>query len=119
MDKWQAIDAYWNRYGVPAYNELTVPDTAPDKHITYQSGIGRLNGPMTLSGSLYWRSSSWAWGMQKATEMLKVMNAEIPVDGGYVLFRVPDAYSAQPATDPMDPQVRRMIFQVQVEFLTN
>lgn len=130
MDKWQAIDTYWNGFGLPAFNELTVPENIPDgkggtvslkdiPFITYQAAIGSLNGPMVLSGSLYWRSNSWAWGMQKATAMQKVMDREIKVDGGYVKFRVPVANSAQPATDAFDPQVRRMIFSVEVEFLTN
>lgn len=119
MDKWQALDTYWNGYGMQAYNELTVPDNAAMPYITYQAAVGSLDGPMRLSGSLYWRGNSWAWGMQKATAMLKAMDREIKVDGGYVKFRLPQGFQAQPQTEPSDEQVRRIIFQVDVEFLTN
>lgn len=119
MDKWQAIDAYWNGFGLPAYNELTVPEDAPDRYITYQSAIGSLDGPMQLSGNIYARGNSWTWIMQKATEMQAGMNRQIKVEGGYVKFRVPQGYSAQPQTEANDKQVRRVILQVEVEFLTN
>ena len=119
MDKWQALDTYWNSFGVPAYNELTVPEDAQMPYITYEAAIGSLNGPMTLSASLYWKGNSWAWGMKRVTDMQKVMDRQIKIDGGYVMFRVPVASSAQPTTDAFDEQVRRIIMPIEVEFLSN
>lgn len=44
MNKAQAIQAFWESFGVPAYEESTVPDDAVMPYITYSMdpviGIG-------------------------------------------------------------------------------
>lgn len=123
MDKWKAQDTYWNSFGMQAYNELTVPESAKQiidqggYLLTYQAVSGSLNGPMTVSASLYHRSNSWASIMQRTTEMERIIDRQIPIDGGAVKFRKPVTNFAQPMSDATDPQVRRILLTVEVEFL--
>ena len=43
MDKYQAINEFWNRFGVMAYDENTVPDDAELPYITYGVNIAALH----------------------------------------------------------------------------
>lgn len=119
MDKWKAQDVYWNSFGLLAYNELTVPEDANMPFITYQAVNGSLDGQMTVSASLYYKSNSWTAIMQKSSEMERFIDREIPIDGGAVKFRKPIANYAQPMSDANDLQVRRILLTVEIEFLSN
>ena len=35
MDKIQALDRFWNAFGIPAYDKNSVPDGAKPPYITY------------------------------------------------------------------------------------
>lgn len=118
MNKWNSQYAYWSSFGIPAYNEQTVPEDAVMPYLTYQSVIGSLNGRMTVSGSLYYRGTSWAPIMQKVMEMEPFIDRQIPIDGGAVLIRKPVANFAQPMDVPGDSRVRRILLTVEVEFLS-
>lgn len=124
MDKWQAQDIYWNSFGLSGFNELTVPEEAKaildagEMYIAYQAVIGSLNGQSTVSASLYHKSNSWTKIMQKSSEMERFIDREIPIDGGAVKFRKPVSNYAQPMSDPNDPQMRRIVLSVEVEFLS-
>lgn len=118
MNKWEVQQAYWSSFGLVAYNEETVPENAVLPYITYQPASGSLNGQVTVSGSLWYRGTSWAPIMQKTTEMEPMIDRQLKVDGGYVKFRKPVSNFAQPMSDPNDDRIRRMVLSVEVEFLT-
>ena len=127
MNKYQAQHNYWSGFGIPAYNELTVPENIPDgkggmvplepPYLTYQAVEGSLDGPVTASAALYYRSTSWSAITNKVTEMAPQINKQIKIDGGYLKIRKPAANFAQQASDP-DPAIRRINLMVEVEFLT-
>ena len=128
MNKFQAQHLYWNGFGLPAFNEQTVPDVVPDgkggtkklvpPFITYEPITGRLDGTILQNARVYYRGKSWSPIMQKVTEIEKVADRQIPVDGGAMKVRVPLSNFAQPLSDPTDDQLRTMVLQVEVEFLT-
>lgn len=119
MNKYEAQQKYWSKFGIPAYNELTVPEEERDHYpyITYQKVNGSLGGQITQSANLYYRSTSWREIDRKITEMEPRVNDEIKIDGGYMKVRKPDANFAQQMSDT-DPAVRRYTLTVEVEFLT-
>lgn len=124
LDKWQAQDTFWNSFGLSAWNELNVPEDearaillSGGMYITYQATTGSLNGQMQVAGSIWHRSNSWAKIMQKADEMGLTVDRQIPIKGGHVKFRKPVVNFAQPMSDPMDSQVRRILLTVEIEFL--
>lgn len=128
MNKFQAQNLYWNGFGLLAFNEQTVPEEVPDgqggtkklvpPYITYEPVTGRLDGVVTQNARVYYRGKSWSAIMQKVTAIEKAANRQIPVDGGYMKVRVPLTNFAQPLDDPTDDQLRTMVLQVEVEFLT-
>ena len=59
-DKWQAIQEFWESFGLPAYDESSVPDDAKMPYITYSPQIGQMDAILNLTGSLWYESVSWA-----------------------------------------------------------
>lgn len=128
MDKWQAQNTYWNSFGIPAFQEDTVPREIPDgkggmkplemPYITYEMVSGSLDGLMSVDASVWFRGTKWSEICQQTDAMAKIADREIKIDGGYVKFRKSVGYWAQPLSDPNDDKVRRMRLNVEVEFLT-
>ena len=118
MNKWQAQQAYWSSFGLPAYDEKTVPEDAKMPYITYQKVTGKLDGILNASGSVYYRGTSWGAICEKVTAMEKIGDRQIPIEGGVMKVRVPVQNFAQPMDEPSDKKVRRMVLTVEIEFIT-
>lgn len=128
IDRWQAQDVYWNSFGLPAYNEQTVPSSVPDgnggmtptkmPYITYEIVSGSLDGVMSVNASVWFRGTSWVDVCRQTDKMAAMADQQIKIVDGYVKFRKSPEYFAQPLTDPHDDKVRRMRLNVEVEFLT-
>lgn len=120
MDKAQAIDAFWNSFGLPAYDENTVPQNATLPRITYNVATGSLEDVISLTGSLWYRSSSWQDISLKAKEIEKRLGIHggevIDLDDGKLWLVKGNPFS-QRMPDP-DNSIRRIYINIQAEFLT-
>ena len=107
MDKWQALNAFWSRFGLVAYDENTVPDGAALPYITYTAS----------AASIWYRSNSWTEVSQKADEISDYIGGgagETYVGGRlWITKSVP---FAQRMSEASDYQVRRILLQVNAEF---
>ena len=123
MDKWQAINTFWNSFGIPAYDENSVDtgENAPSyPYITYQAQIGALNQVLSLSASIWYRSSSWTDASNKADEIAEAIGTGykiIEVDGGYLWITRSQPF-AQRMNDPSDDKIKRVYIMANAEFLT-
>lgn len=134
MNKPQALNAFWELFGWDAYDENFVPKSAEMPYITYNSATDAIGSVLNLSGSLWCRaqkieenknetiySSGWPEIEAKTAEIADVLPAYgyyiHPVDGGYMWIQRGRPF-AQRKGDPDDPGIRRMIINIQVEFLT-
>ena len=119
MDKAQAIHSFWSGFGLVAYDENTVPDDAVAPYITYSVSTDSLEGPVTLYGSLWYKSLSWAEASQKSEQISEyITNMQpIKIDGGY-LWIMKGTPFAQRMSDPGDDMVRRIYINIIAEFLT-
>lgn len=122
-NKWQAQQTFWSSFGIPAYDENTVPDGATMPYITYEAVSGNLGAQTTISASLWYRSNSWAEISQKADQIAQqIALAEKPaikIDNGFMKVRLPNGMPfAQRMDEPSDRQVRRIVLTVEIEFLT-
>lgn len=122
MDKWQAQDQFWNMFGIPAYDENTVPVNATMPYITYQAISSSFGVPQTVTASLWYRSKSWRDISNKADEIAEAINKMPPaikIEGGRYKVRFPEGTPfAQRMSEPDDVDVRRIILNVNIEFLT-
>ena len=123
MDKWQAINTFWNSFGIPAYdvNSVDTGENAPAlPYITYEAQTGALDQILTLTASLWYRSSSWADISNKADQIAETIGAGyaiMQVDGGYLWITRGQPF-AQRMNDPSDDKIKRIYIITNAEFLT-
>ena len=121
MTKGQAIQQFWESFGLPAYDEPTVPDDALFPYITYSVHTGSLGDLCIVNASLWYKSYSWKEISEKTEEISKAiahMNPpSIAIDGGrlYITKGVP---FAQRMREETDDSIRRMLLNINYEFLT-
>ena len=126
MDKAQAIQAFWSSFGIPAYDEQTVPDEDENgnkvvpPYITYNVSTDSLNNPVPLSGSIWYRGTSWTDVTEKAEQIAAYVGARghtvIRFDGGY-LYVTKGSPFYQRVSDT-DPMMRRIYINVTAEFIS-
>lgn len=122
MDKAQSIHSFWSGFGIPAYDENTVPDGAKKPYITYNYSEDDLGNPVSSYGSIWYYDSGWAAITAKVKEIDNALShggAMIPIDGrGFTWIQKGHPF-AQRMSDDSDDMIRRMYINLMVEFLSN
>lgn len=122
MDKFQALHSFWSSFGIPAFDENTVPtgDTAPDfPYITYEASAANFGLSVALTASIWYYGTSWSQITTKLAEITAKVGRGgymLPVDGGTLWIKQGSPF-AQRRSDPND-MVRRIYLNVEAEFIT-
>lgn len=131
MDKAQAIQNFWESFGLPAFDETDVPDivynpsTGKEEplqmpYITYHVSTDSIENIVALTASLWYKSTSWKEISQKAEEIaesiVKMYPPSIELDKGRLYLAKGTPFS-QRMSDP-DDTVRRIFLNLEAEFLT-
>lgn len=123
MDKAQAIHNFWSSFGLTAYDSTTVPtgkDAPTFPYITYEVGTDSMDNVLSLSGSIWYRSTSWEQITHKAEDIARTIGNNgyyiTTIDNGYMWINKGTPF-AQRMSDP-DDMVRRIHINIMVEFLT-
>lgn len=122
MDKAQAINDFWSEFGLPVYDENTVPtgESSPElPYLTYNTVSDNFGNVLNLHASLWYRSMSWAEVTKKADEIADFIDYGLicDVDGGYMTVDRGTPF-AQRIPDNSDDTIRRILINIQVEFDT-
>ena len=121
MDKSQAIQAFWESFDIPAYNDTTVPDDAVMPYITYSVTTDSLNNVVNMNASLWYHSTSWKDISEKTEQISRYIEGMYPpaikCDGGGVYIAKGRPF-AQRMADPSDSMIRRIYLNIQAEYLT-
>lgn len=121
MTKGEAIQQFWESFGLTAYDETSVPDDAPFPYITYSVKTDAFDNLVLVNVSLWYRSYSWKEISEKTEEIaraiVKLNPPSVKIDGGrlYITKGVP---FAQRMREDSDDAIRRMLLNVNYEFLT-
>ena len=117
MNQWTALNSFWNSFGIPAYDENTVPDDAQMPYITYEASVSGFGDEIIQSGNIYYRSTSWQGISEKAKQISDYIGGGvgIPYDNGR-LWITKNSPFAQRLSEPDDDFVRRILLQVKSEF---
>ena len=123
MNNWQALQQFWEGFDIDAYDEQTAftHGTSPAyPHLTYESVSGTWESRRTLSASLWYRSTSWRDIKEKADMIKSQIGAgrTVPVDDGIIWFRIPEYTPFAQVVDSGDDNIRRILLNIEVEFLT-
>lgn len=117
MDKLQAYHNFWSSFGIPAYDQSTVPDEKTMPYITYQAASDDFNNTVFLTASIWYRGRSWTEITAKEKEISEHISRggiNVPFDGG-AFWIVKGTPWAQRMEDP-DDMVRRIALQFSVEY---
>ena len=123
MNKWEALHDWFESFGVKAYPEQTVSETAVLPYIAYEMTFGDIDtSPLGLTFSYFERSKNWAGCYQKVEQIsadIGRWGKRLVVDGGYIVIQRGFNF-AQPLDDiDGDKDVRRMVFNIDVFFFTS
>lgn len=119
MDAVHALQSFWSGFGIPAYNENTVPTNATLPRITYEVQEGYFGQTFSLSASIWYRSHSWEEINAKLNEIANAITRGgrfILIDDGALLIRR-DPNWATPMTDPDDTAIIRYRLAYELEYL--
>ena len=118
MDKWQALQSFFSSFGLTAYDESSVPESAQLPYITYQAAVDSLDSPVVLTGDLYYKSTSWTEISQKADEINDALKNGVimPLDIGF-LWLVRGSPFAQRINEDSDT-LKHIYIVLMGEFLT-
>ncbi len=120
MNKAEALYSFWSSFGLPAYDEQSVPDDAKMPYITYEYIDSTYLDEMQVSASIWNRSNNWNFTSMKTEEIsnkLLSMNP-IKIDGGYLYLSKGTPFAKHMA-DGNNYNVKRALLSVGVIFLTN
>lgn len=120
MDKTQAYYSLWSRFGIPAYDENSVPDDAQYPYITYQVITDELDYPVNPTASVWYRDTSWEAIDLKIIEIAGVLGQIRPLeldDHGYMYVTKGSPFAQRMAEE--DRTVKRYVLNIGVEFLTS
>lgn len=122
MDKFQVLQTFWSSFGLPAYDENTIP-TGDDRpslpYITYDVTVGSLGDFVAMSASLWYFGTSWSQITTKLSEIETEIGRGgklIPIDNGAVWIKKGSPF-AQRMSDEND-MIRRIYINIIAEFVT-
>ena len=112
------LTAFWGSFGVPAYDENTVPDeheTPTFPYITFSVAVGDFNNSAAMTASVYDKSMSW----EKAQRIAYLIASKLD-NGGVILPCGLWLKKGSPFMQRMNDgnkDIRRIVINVTGEFL--
>lgn len=119
MNKIQTLHSFWSGFGLPAYDETSVPDDAVLPYITYEVSSDSFGESLMQNASLWYRSSSWAEITEKEQEIADFITRGgrmLNFDGGAMWLQKSSPW-AQRMSEASDDMVRRIVLAINIEFL--
>ena len=129
MDSWQALNAFWSGFDVPAYDEQTVFDerySPAYPHITYESAAGTNGNTELLSASLWdmvdptKQTASWAWLKKKAEEIKHAIGyggLKMKVEGGGIWIKLPNTSPFSRPLPSGEDNILRIQMNIEVDYI--
>lgn len=126
MELEQALDNFWNSFGVKAFQENSVPDERtfqemgipPFPRITYSVSTNGFGIPTSLTASIWDRSTSWkstATIKKQIKTRLKDGGEQIHYNNGVMWIKIGEPFSNE-MSDP-DDTIKRIVLNIEVEYL--
>lgn len=123
MDKWQALQSFWESFDIPAYDENSVysgQESPTLPYITYEAATGTIGSEILQTASVWYKSNSWAGISQKAEEIgigIGYGGKVVPYDGGVMWIKRGQPF-AQRMSEPDDDSIRRIVINVEIEYIS-
>ena len=120
MNKVQALDSFWNSFGLIFYDESSVPDSAAFPYGTYEAGYDSFDvGKLAIDASLWYEGRSWESAMLKMEQIHDFIGeggVNFPYDDGMIWITRRSPFARRLGDESSD-QIRRVVLAVDVEFI--
>ena len=127
MDKTQTLHAFWSGFGIPAFDENSVPDEktrielygSAFPYITYEATVDSFGSVVAQTASLWYRESGWTNITEKEQQISDYITRGgrmLAYDDGAIWIQRATPW-AQRLSEESDDKVRRIILNVTVEYL--
>ena len=128
MTKAAAIHAFWNGFGLKAFEENYVKDADEDgnpiepkmPYITYQLVTDSFDREVAATASIWYRSTGWKAINAKTEEISQKISRGgkiIPCDGGAIWLKRGQPF-AQNMGDESDNLIKRKYINISIVFIT-
>jgi len=117
MDRYEALYQFWASFGIPAFEENSVPtggDYPGYPYITYEAAVGGFDSDVIANGYIWTRSPSWLEADTLADTIeasLKNGGMLLPYTGGAIWITAEPNF-AQNMGDQSDNMIKRKILNV-------
>ena len=121
MDKSQALYSFWAGFGIPAYDENTVPQDAPARYITYNTATASIETVVNLRAKIWdVGTNSWRFVEEKAGEIAehiaKMDPPTIQLNNGRLNIAEGSPFAQR--YDDGTKDARCVLINIQAEYLT-
>lgn len=119
MDKLQTLNSFWSGFELKAYDETSVPDSAVLPYITYEVAEDDFDHPIAVTASVWYRTTAWTEPIAKVKEIEQAIGRGgkmLSYDGGAFWIKKATPW-AQHLRDPDDDSVRRIILNLEIEYI--
>ena len=123
MTKAAAIYDFWTGFGLPAFEENSVPtgeDAPAFPYVTYQLITDSFGGGVAMTASLWYRDSSWVNANAKADEISEAIGYGgniIGRDGRAIWLKRGQPF-AQRMGDASDKKIKRISINIEAEYFS-
>ena len=121
MTKEQALQDFFNSFGIVGYRSTSVPDDVIFNYLTYDAPISSFEEePVSITANLYYYTDSEAIPDAKAEEIRQRIGrggVRLPCDGGFIWLRW-GAPWCQSLVDDTNKNIKRRYMNITAEFLT-
>lgn len=119
MNKEQAIQAFWEQFLIPVYDETSVPDTATFPRLTYEGQSDNFGERIASSVSIWTRGTSWAQAENIKRDIENAITRGgvlVKHESGAVWIKRGNPFSLR-LTDGSDDMIRRIMINLELEFI--
>lgn len=120
MNKYQAIDAFFNSFDIPAYEENSIKKDAVMPYITYSLVTSELSETgVAMSCNVWYKSNSWTAINAKTEEISKKLQggAKLKTDDGAVILYRGTPFSQNIPKDNADSTVKGKYINIIADYI--
>ena len=120
MNKYQALDGFYNGFGVSAYVENCVPKNAKMPYITYEVVTDSLSATATaLTCQIWYKSNLWKDINAKVEEISQKLasGVKLKTDNGCIMLYRGKPFSNN-MVDPDDTTIKCKVINITADFIT-
>ena len=117
MTKDEALQSFFEKFGIPAYPEGTEPKNVQMPYLTYAPTFDSIGQQVSIPVNLWCRTESEAVPNAKAQEIAKLLPMYVACDGGAILLTRGTPW-CQAMTLPEASNIKRRYINIVAEYLT-